>query len=265
VPAARRTLAAAEETLDAAAAFKGVLRGTLRVGGHAVRPLTFIDIPEVLGRFHRLHPDVEIQIHPAVGSAALLEELRQGSLDVAFVAGIEPQSGVTAIPLGSEDLMLVTAPETAPGGRGPVPLESLANAGFADFPTGWGIRTAVDRAFAAAGLTRRVTIEVADVASCVELVRAGLGVGLFPPSLFPVHDPHVPTRTISPRITWHVVMATSSGRTTAPAGALAALVTQASAPTQARAAPTPRPGANGRHRPMMAAKTSTNTKPHSQP
>jgi DNA-binding transcriptional LysR family regulator len=247
VPAARRTLAAAEETLDAAAAFKGVLRGTLRVGVTGAAR-AFIDVPGVLGRFHRQHPDVEIQIHPAVGSAALLDELRHGGLDIAFIAGTEPLSGVTAIPLGSEDLMLVAAPETTPGGRGPVPLESLANASFVDFPTGWGIRTAVDRAFAAAGLTRRVTIEVADVGTCVELVRVGLGVGLFPPSLFPAHDPHLPTRTISPRITWHVVMATPSGRTTAPAGALAALVTEAPALAQARTAPTPRPGADGGHR-----------------
>jgi DNA-binding transcriptional LysR family regulator len=146
------TLAAAEETLDAAAAFKGVLRGTVRVGGHAIRPFAFIDVPAVLGCFHRQHPDVEIQIHPAVGSAALLEELRHGGLDIAFIAGVEPVSGVTAIPLGSEDLMLVTTPETALRGRGPVPLESLANATFVDLPTGWGIRTVVDRAFAATGV-----------------------------------------------------------------------------------------------------------------
>ena len=64
--------------------------------------------------------------------------------------------------------------------------------------------------------------------TCLELVRAGLGVGLFPPSLFPVHDPHLQSRTISPRIVWSVVMATPPGRTTAAAAALAALITEAS-------------------------------------
>jgi DNA-binding transcriptional LysR family regulator len=222
-PAARATLAAAEEIRDVAADFKGVLRGTLRVG--VMQSFAFVDVPGVLGEFHRQHPGVEIQVRPAVGgSAALLEDLRQGGLDIAFIAMTEPPSGVTTLPLGTEELLLVTAPDMAPVGRTPVPLEALADANFVDFPTGWGIRTVVDRAFAAAGLARRVTIEVADVATCLQLVRAGLGVGLFPPSLL-AHAPHLQTRTIVPRIAWDVVMATPAGRTGAAAKVLAAVVT----------------------------------------
>ncbi len=117
---------------------------------------------------------------------------------------------------------------TKPAGRRSVPLEALVDATFVDFPTGWGVRTVVDRAFLAAGLDRRVTIEVADVTTCVELVRAGLGIAVLPPSVLPSGDPELLQRPLSPRITWHVVMATQSSRANAAANALVQLVTEGS-------------------------------------
>ena len=223
LPAALRTLAAAEETLDIAAAVRGVLRGRLRVG--LMQSFSFADVPWLLGQFHRQHPGVEIQVRPAAGgAAALLEELRQGTIDIAFIALFDPPAGVIAIPLGSEDLVLVANREQARSGRGPVPLDALVDATFVDFPMGWGIRTVIDRAFAAAGLNRRVSIEVADVGTFVQLLRAGLGVALLPPSLIPSGDTDLRRRAVSPRVTWNVVMATPSEGASAAANALADLV-----------------------------------------
>jgi len=226
LPAARRALAAAEEIRDTAAALRGVLRGTLRVG--IMQSFAFADVPELLGTFHRQHPDVEIEVRPATGgSAALVEELRQGGLDIAFIALHDLPSGLTATPLGSEELVAVTAPEMALPGRGPVTLGQLAGARFVDFPTGWGVRTTVDRAFAAAGLERNVTIEVADVATCLQLLRAALGVALLPPSLIPSGDPRLQQQAVSPPLTWHVMMARPAGHATnAAAAAFAELVVQ---------------------------------------
>lgn len=224
LPAARRTLAAAEEIRDIAAAVRGVLRGTLRVG--IMQSFAFADVPELLGTFHRQHPDVEIEVRPAAGgSAALVEELRQGGLDIAFIAAHDLPAGMTAIPLGSEELVVVTAPDLALPGRGPVRLDDLVDARFVDFPAGWGVRTTIDWAFDAAGLDRKVTIEVADVATCLQLLRAGLGIALLPPSLLPPGEPHLRQRAVSPPLAWHVVMARSAGRAaSAAATAFAGLV-----------------------------------------
>jgi DNA-binding transcriptional LysR family regulator len=228
LPAALRTLAAAEEVRDIAAAVKGVLRGRLRVG--LMQSFTFADIPGLLGKFHRQHPGVEIQVRPAAGgTAALLEDLRNGTLDIAFIALSDPPPGVTAIPLGSEDLVLVAAPGQALSGGGPVPLRALVDTTFVDFPAGWAVRTVIDRAFAAAGLDRRVSIEVADVPTVIQLLQAGLGVALLPPSLIPSTSTGLRRRAVSPRVTWHVVMATPAERTLAAAGALAELVSPRSA------------------------------------
>jgi DNA-binding transcriptional LysR family regulator len=225
LPAARRTLAAAEETRDIAAAVRGVLRGTLRVG--IMQSFAFADVPGLLGRFHRQHPGVEIQVRPAAGgSAALLEDLRQGTLDIAFIALPDSPSGMNLRQLGSEELVLAGAPDQMPKGRGAISLAAFVTATFVDFPTGWGVRTVVDRAFASAGLDRRVTVEIADVGTCLQLLRAGLGVALLPPSLIPPGERLLVRRAVSPRVTWHVAMATPSGRTNAAANVLVELVAE---------------------------------------
>jgi DNA-binding transcriptional LysR family regulator len=226
LPVARRTLASADETLDMAAAVKGVLRGRLRVSGPL--PVTFVDIPGLLGRFHRLHPDVEIQIGSAAGGTAdVIEQLRQGTIDIGFVGLPDVGAGVATTPLGSEDLVLVAAPDLAPPGREPIPLDTLTSANFVDFPPGWGVRTVIDRYFATAGLHRQVTIEVPDTGTLLHLVRAGLGISLLPPSLLRSSDVHLKRFLVTPTITRHFAMAMPSGSgRNAAARALADMVIQ---------------------------------------
>jgi DNA-binding transcriptional LysR family regulator len=61
-----------------------MLRGRLRVGTEQC--LGVLDVPTELARFHAEHPGVELFVRQA-GSARLIEEVRGGRLDVAFVAG----------------------------------------------------------------------------------------------------------------------------------------------------------------------------------
>ncbi len=216
LPSARQTLASVEQTRDIAAALRGVLRGTVRIG--IMQSFTFLDIADLLGRFHRQHPEVEIQVQPSAGgSQVLVEELRRGGIDIAFVSLMEDPVGVSTAELGVEDLHLVGMAELLPPRRARVELSSLAQATFVDFPGGWGVRAAVDHAFAAAGVHRRVTIEVADVGTCLQLLGAGLGVALLPRSLLQQHD-RLQTRRLVSRLTWRVVMAVPSDRP-APAAA----------------------------------------------
>jgi DNA-binding transcriptional LysR family regulator len=230
LPTARRALGAIEEARDTAAAFHGVLRGTLRIG--LMQAFAFVDVPDLLGRFHEEHPDVEIQIRPSAGgSAALVDELRQGESDIAFVSLPDDPPSVVATPLGVEELVLVGRPGRLLSGRGSVTLDAIAAADFVDFPSGWGVRTIIDRAFTAADLRRDVTIEVADVATLIRLVRAGLGVAVLPRSLLPNGDPAIRTRSLMPALSWRAVMAVPADRPVSGAArALAELVSQHAGP-----------------------------------
>jgi DNA-binding transcriptional LysR family regulator len=225
LPSARHTLASVEQTRDLAAALKGVLRGTLRIG--IMQSFGYLDVPALLGRFHRKHPHVEIEMRPSAGgSQALVQELKRGGTDIAFVSLMEDPVGVSATQLAVEELHLVGTPELLPRRRGRVELNGLSDVTFVDFPTGWGVRTAVDQAFAAAGVTRRVPIEVADVGTLLQLVRAGLGVALLPRSLLG-NDDALQVRRLASPMTWRVVMALPDGRPIrAAANAFAELVTE---------------------------------------
>jgi DNA-binding transcriptional LysR family regulator len=225
LPAARDTLASVEHVRDLAAALQGVLRGTLRIG--IMQSFGYLDVPALLGRFHREHPHVEIEMRPSVGgSQALVEELKRGGTDIAFVSLMEDPAGVSTTQLEVEELQLVGTPELLPRRRGRVELDALSELAFVDFPVGWGIRTAVDKAFAAAGVTRRVPVEVADVGTLLQLLRAGLGVALLPRSIVGNDDALALRRLVSP-ISWRVVMALPDGRPVrAAASAFAELVTE---------------------------------------
>jgi len=180
LPEARRALSSVESARDAVAAVQGLLRGRLSVG--SLQCLHVVHLPAVLSRFHELHPGVEIRMRQS-GNAELVEEVRAGRLDVAFVAR-QPKiaDDLRMSTLASEPLVLACSPENPLAGRESVALEELAGQPFVDFNPGWGTRDEVDRALASAGVERHVAVEVNDVHSLLDFVGFGLGVALVPRS-----------------------------------------------------------------------------------
>jgi DNA-binding transcriptional LysR family regulator len=193
---ARNALAAVDAARDAVAAAHGGLRGTVRIG--IMRSLTLIDAATLLTRFHRKRPQVRIIPSAAEhGSAEMAARVAEGSLDLAFAAlpGDYPP-GVVAHLLASEPLLLACADDHPLATRDVIPLAELDGAPFVDFPVGWGTRASVDRLFQACGLRREIAVEVTDIPTAVDLVRAGFGtaflsrsltVGSRPVTLRPVH------------------------------------------------------------------------------
>jgi DNA-binding transcriptional LysR family regulator len=174
----RRTLASAAAARDAVAAVNGVLRGTLAVG--AEQCIGVVDVPALLARFRAAHPGVRINLRQA-GSALLLEELRDGALDVAFVATSgRPVDGVVLRPISVEAMVLICHPSHRLAARRQVNLADLRGEVFVDFDRGWGARAITDAALAAAQLERGAVLEVNDVHTLLDLVWHGLGVALVP-------------------------------------------------------------------------------------
>ncbi|MFL6184489.1 MAG: LysR family transcriptional regulator, partial [Actinomycetes bacterium] len=179
LPEARRTLAAAQAATDAVAAVQGLLRGTLAVGTMQILPPA-VDLLAVLGRFHAEHPGIELRLRQA-GTGTLLEEVRNGTLDLALVAPVaRPPREITMRHLASDPLLVACAPTHPLANRRQVALADLAGEQFVDFQPDWGLRMLLDQTFTAAGLERSSALEVNDVPSLLELVAHGLGVALVP-------------------------------------------------------------------------------------
>ncbi|TDD69525.1 LysR family transcriptional regulator [Jiangella aurantiaca] len=174
----RAALASVEAAREAVAAVNGLLRGTVRIG--AEQCLGAVDVPGLLARFRVAHAGVEVRLDQA-GSARLLDDVRAGVLDVAFVPVVAPPpDGVELIPLNTERMVVLCRPDHRLAGRGRIGLAELHGTAFVDFQEEWGARQLADAAFAAAGLDRRVTMEVNDVHTLLDLVGHGLGVALVP-------------------------------------------------------------------------------------
>lgn len=176
---ARRVLGTIDAARDAVAAVQGLLRGTLAVG--SIQCLHAVHLPAVLARFHELHPGVELRLRQA-GSGELVDLVRAGRLDLAFVTSGRAADDLRTSTLSTEPLVLACAPELPFAERESVRLAELAGQPFVDFNPDWGTRDDVDRALAAAGVDRRVAVEVNDVHSLLDFVGFGLGVALVPAS-----------------------------------------------------------------------------------
>lgn len=185
LPQARATLAAATAARDAVDAVRGGVRGTVLLGTMQFQGTQAIDVPGLLAEFRAEHPFVEVHIrHAAGGSSEMAAHVKDGRLDLAFVA-LPPTEipGIELTPLAREPIMVLTAASHPLANRKIVTLAEVAEQPQAEFPQGWGVRIANDRAFAARGLTRTITYEINDTGSVIEFVRHGLALAMLPASL----------------------------------------------------------------------------------
>ena len=211
LPEARATLAAAQAAADAVAEAAAGLRGTLSIG--TMISTGAVDLPVLLGRFHEQHPGVlvKLRVMPG-GSAELAREVISGGLDLALLSlPGEAPAGLAVRPLAHEALALICAAKHPLAGEKSVPLEALAEEAFIDFPVGWGTRAIIDRAFAAAGIDRQVSFEVADYATAAGLVGNGLGVAFVPTSTAASLDGVARVR-VDAALDWRILVATAATR-----------------------------------------------------
>ncbi|WP_166874460.1 LysR family transcriptional regulator [Salinibacterium sp. ZJ450] len=185
--AARVSLDAAERAVSDAAAATGEIRGTLTIG--VIPTVTAIDIPAVLGSFHRAHPAVGIRLRGG-GSDEFIAAIADGSMDVAVLGLPDAMShrGVDASVLARERLVAVVSADHALADRRRLRLEELADETFVDFPVGTPGRAPSDLAFTAAGIRREVAFEAMSADLMLGLVRNNLVIALLSPAVIPDSD-----------------------------------------------------------------------------
>ncbi len=187
------------------------LRGSVRIG--TLTRLGLVDLAGLLSAFYQRYPLVDVQVTTSpTGSTGLADDVRRGRLDVALVGanrsdlvGLEPRELATV----GFVVMVPTTHRLA--SRTGVRLEDLSGERFVDLLPGFGNRTNVDRAFDAAGMPRRVQVEVPDLTTVPEYVRAGLGVAVVP-DLGPEHPGITRLRLTGIELTWTLSAITLSGR-----------------------------------------------------
>ncbi|HEY0616188.1 MAG TPA: LysR family transcriptional regulator [Kribbella sp.] len=180
LPEAKAALEALDRARSVVEEASAGLRGSIRIG--TMSRLGLVDLAELLGAFYQRYPLVDVHVTTSpTGSSGLADDVRHGRLDLALVGlgrrdlpGLETHE-LAAVPF----VVLVPSNHRLAPGAG-IKLKDLAGERFVDMLPGFGNRTMVDRAFDNAGQPRRVQVEVPDLSTVPDYVRAGLGVAVVP-------------------------------------------------------------------------------------
>ncbi|MEU4675600.1 LysR family transcriptional regulator [Micromonospora sp. NPDC023737] len=212
-PEARATLDTARAARNAVQQVGKELAGTIAVG--CLSGVGGIDFAGLLGEFHARHPLVRLWLRTAesAGSAGLARSLTAGELDVAFLG----LAGRPFPELRTRRLLrlpqVLAVPSAHPlADRDTVALPEVADEQFIDYPLGYANRTAIDQAFATAGLRRVIAMEVSDVAVAAEFVSHGLGVSFLPARMASNRDDLRTLPLTGQSLEWSLHVATASGR-----------------------------------------------------
>ncbi len=198
------------------------LRGNIRIG--TMTRLGLVDLAVLLGAFYQRYPLVEVQVTTSpTGSSGLADDVRHGRLDISLV-GLSPieLTGLEVRELATVPFVVMVPSAHRLAVQPGIELRDLAGERFIDQLRGFGNRTTVDRAFDNAGIPRRVQVEVPDLSTVPEYVRAGLGVAVVP-EVDVGNQPGVARlRLTDVELTWTLSAITLSGKR--PSRAVTALL-----------------------------------------
>jgi len=190
---ARALLREADRTLQVARQSVRGEAGLLRIG-FGVASIAQL-LPEVLLRFRRSHPRVQIEMRD-MSSPAQVEALRRGEIDLGFVRQPLPEADVDAVPVLRERLVAAVQPRSA--WRDKPGLVSLAGEPFVVCSRSISA-SYYDHVVAlcrAAGFAPRIVTETNELFSLLQLVRAGVGVALVPSAVAAMRVPGLRLREV---------------------------------------------------------------------
>lgn len=182
---ARRVIQAAEMAKNSISDYRGELTGTIEFG--SLISFGELDLPKILGEFHRNYPLVRIRLRQRqaqTGLASYLSAIADGALDLALVS--EPDhcpARITMRKLCEEPILFVCRPDHPLAQHDHVDITELAEEDLISWPTEFGLRRLIDDMFTAAGMTPRILYELAaDFSVAARLVQHGLGSAFMPAS-----------------------------------------------------------------------------------
>jgi DNA-binding transcriptional LysR family regulator len=215
--------------IRAGAAPAGELSGAVDLG--SLVSFGALDVPRVLGEFHRNYPFVRIRLRQSqTGSTAYLSAIADGSLDLALISAPDRfPARIEMRMLSQEPMVFVCRPDHHLAQRDYVGINELAEEDLIGFPAEFGLRRIVEDAFTAAGITSHTPYEVAvDYAIAADLVRHGLGT-IFMPASEASRFPDLRAVALRPAPVWRIYLASAGQPQIGPASAKLAELLLASA------------------------------------
>lgn len=138
-------------------------------------------IPRIVSEYRQLLPDIRFVLDGGKADS-VLDALRSGSADVAFLSPEPRDPEIEWRPLTSERLALGVPVGHALAERTSLAASDLEQTEFLAMTTDSGLRQIADAYFARHGIVPRVAMEVSELSTLRGLVRAGVGIAVLPDS-----------------------------------------------------------------------------------
>jgi DNA-binding transcriptional LysR family regulator len=187
---ARRTLRNVQEDMEEARSVGRGEEGFLRVGFIGSGMLTAL--PAMLGRYRRLYPKVNLQLHESYTSA-VVQKLLKTELDAGFLRDGGQASGLEIEPLFSEPFMAVLPKKHPLANRKTISARDLRDEPFVFFAPSAGT-LAYEKPVSLCeehGFRPHVVQEAPQWLTIMRLVGAGLGVTIAPACVKQIAAPNV--------------------------------------------------------------------------
>ncbi len=158
-------------------------------------------LPEVLSRFRREHPGVDVRSFETDDQATLLDGLASGQLDVAFLVGPLDSSPHELVDLGTDDFVVISAPGSplVEGGPTVAPTTLTGRPIIAQSDTS-PCQLLIERGLREAGAELDIVFRTGDNAAVQAMVRSGIGEAVMPMLALDPSDPDVVISRMDPPI-----------------------------------------------------------------
>ena len=183
LPALQRIMGDLEAVLSEARDLAGGNHGIVRLAALPSQASGFL--PEVIARFREANPRMSFVINDTVASG-VLRQVREEAVDLGLTGGRAFDEDIEILHV-SQDRMHVVYPHGHPLAEAKqITAGALSQHPLVLMHPSTSVRTVVDAAFAASGVSVVIAAEPTYMSTAVGMVRAGLGVAILPGSAMEV-------------------------------------------------------------------------------
>jgi LysR family carnitine catabolism transcriptional activator len=179
----RQALRDIDTASAAVAAVTGLVAGRLDLA--SLPTLAADPVAELVGRFRREHPAVQVRLAAPNDSDEIADAVRSGEAELGVTEEGPANEGLRERVLLVQALLAVSPPDGATGGgaRRTLRLERLAGMPLVLSPAGTSVREVVEAAARDAGVVPTIAVEAAQRDALIPLVLAGAGTTFLPAAL----------------------------------------------------------------------------------
>ncbi|MCI0488477.1 MAG: LysR substrate-binding domain-containing protein [Blastocatellia bacterium] len=170
---ARKALFALEDVQSALDEYKGLERGTLRLGASTTPGLYLL--PRLLARFNRLYPNIALR--SVIENTVKVERMvLQGEVDFGFVGGHLVTGEIVSRPWIDDHIVLITPPDHRFARASQADVRMFADETFIQREAGSATQAMIETEMEKAGVAFKRVVELGHPEAIKEAVISGMGV-----------------------------------------------------------------------------------------